>query len=89
MRQMLPVEVVEAVLRQMMSELESEPSPMLGERATDLMRPLARDIVASDIAYLIVDCGRGIMCLGCGLVSHSPSDVEQRYCGNCKVFHER
>jgi hypothetical protein len=30
----------------------------------------------------------GIRCMTCGLVSWNPEDVAERYCGNCKVFHE-
>jgi hypothetical protein len=29
-----------------------------------------------------------IQCLRCGLTSYNPSDVERRYCGFCKRFHE-
>lgn len=28
-----------------------------------------------------------IRCKGCGLVSHHPDDVAQRYCAFCHVFH--
>jgi hypothetical protein len=30
-----------------------------------------------------------IRCRRCKLISHNPHDVENRYCGNCHVFHER
>jgi hypothetical protein len=29
-----------------------------------------------------------IQCLTCGLTSHNPNDVEQKYCGHCHKFHE-
>jgi hypothetical protein len=29
-----------------------------------------------------------ITCLACGMTSHHPMDVQRRYCGNCKVFHD-
>lgn len=29
-----------------------------------------------------------ITCLICGLTSFNPTDVEQKYCGSCHVFHE-
>ena len=29
-----------------------------------------------------------ITCLVCGMTSHHPQDVAQRYCGHCHVFHE-
>jgi ribosomal protein S27AE len=29
-----------------------------------------------------------IVCPRCGMVSHNPNDVEQRYCGNCHAFHD-
>jgi len=28
-----------------------------------------------------------IVCPKCGMVSHNPNDVRERYCGNCHVFH--
>ncbi len=30
------------------------------------------------------DC---ITCPRCGLTSHNPNDVAQRYCGHCQLFH--
>jgi hypothetical protein len=32
--------------------------------------------------------GDAICCPMCGRVSHSPADVEQRYCGACHLFHD-
>jgi len=29
-----------------------------------------------------------IRCLACKCRSYIPFDIEQRYCGNCKVFHQ-
>jgi hypothetical protein len=29
-----------------------------------------------------------IVCPKCGMRSHNPNDVEQRYCGNCHAFHD-
>lgn len=29
-----------------------------------------------------------IVCPKCGMVSHNPNDVENRYCGNCHAFHD-
>ena len=34
-----------------------------------------------------VDAGT-ITCKTCRMTSHHPEDVRQRYCGNCKVFHQ-
>jgi uncharacterized OB-fold protein len=30
----------------------------------------------------------GIHCHSCGRVSFHPKDIDERYCGHCKVFHE-
>lgn len=30
-----------------------------------------------------------IKCLVCGMGSYNRNDIEQRYCWNCKVFHEQ
>ncbi len=42
----------------------------------------------SDKTYRLLDNGQRIWCLVCGLVSHSPGDVHQRYCGHCHLFHQ-
>jgi hypothetical protein len=42
----------------------------------------------SEPTYELVNDGRAIRCRRCGLTSHNPNDVAQRYCGQCKVFHE-
>jgi hypothetical protein len=31
---------------------------------------------------------RFIKCHTCGMTSFAPNDIENRYCGNCHVFHE-
>jgi len=30
-----------------------------------------------------------IVCPKCGMVSHNPNDVRERYCGNCHAFHDQ
>jgi hypothetical protein len=30
----------------------------------------------------------GIRCLACQRVSFCPTDISERYCGHCHVFHE-
>jgi hypothetical protein len=45
-------------------------------------------IVTAGKSYMIVEGGRAIYCLTCGMTSHNPHDVENRYCGNCHKFHE-
>jgi ribosomal protein S27AE len=30
---------------------------------------------------------QSIKCPQCGLVSHHPQDIENKYCGNCHQFH--
>jgi hypothetical protein len=30
-----------------------------------------------------------IVCPKCGMVSHNPNDVRERYCGNCHSFHDQ
>lgn len=39
--------------------------------------------------YVISKDGKSIKCLNCGMTSHNPIDVRDRYCGNCHIFHER
>ncbi len=37
--------------------------------------------------YEIIEDGKAIKCLNCGLTSWHPKDVQHRYCGNCHEFH--
>lgn len=47
-------------------------------------------IVQSGKTYEIVNNKgeQGIRCLKCNLTSYNYNDIEQRYCGNCHIFHE-
>jgi predicted RNA-binding Zn-ribbon protein involved in translation (DUF1610 family) len=36
--------------------------------------------------FTVAADGKSIACHACGLTSHNPNDVAQRYCGACKVF---
>lgn len=38
--------------------------------------------------YEIAEDLNSIRCLVCGLTSHNPNDVMEKYCGFCHVFHE-
>jgi hypothetical protein len=38
--------------------------------------------------YTIADDGRAITCKRCGKTSHNLNDARNRYCGQCKLFHE-
>lgn len=38
--------------------------------------------------YTIAADGKSITCLRCRRTSYHPKDVEHRYCGHCKVFHD-
>lgn len=40
-------------------------------------------------SYSIDEASGSITCLRCGMTSYSPSDVREKYCGNCHRFHER
>ena len=35
------------------------------------------------------DSTKAIRCRACGLISHHPEDVANRYCARCSVFHEQ
>jgi hypothetical protein len=39
--------------------------------------------------YVMMDGGLAIRCSICHKTSYSRNDVLNRYCGNCKTFHER
>ena len=76
-------EIVEAVIRQMLKEAGKAAS----SKAAAMARGPARDIVATGVKYILVEHGKGILCLTCGRISLSPNDVQQRYCGNCHMSH--
>lgn len=38
--------------------------------------------------YTISPDESSITCLRCKMTSHNPTDVSERYCGNCKEFHD-
>ncbi len=38
--------------------------------------------------YEILEEGRAIKCLVCGLTSWHPKDIAHRYCDNCSQFHD-
>jgi hypothetical protein len=42
----------------------------------------------SEPTYELLDGGRAIRCRHCGLTSHNPTDVAERYCGHCHLFHD-
>lgn len=40
------------------------------------------------LARAVGQGGAAIECLLCGTTSHSPDDVNKRYCGRCHLFHD-
>ena len=48
--------------------------------------PPAPPASASLPAYVLLEQGKAIMCLKCGMESHNVNDVQQRFCGNCKKY---
>jgi hypothetical protein len=40
------------------------------------------------VSYELMHGGTAIRCRECGLVSYSPRDVSERYCGKCHKFHD-
>jgi hypothetical protein len=49
--------------------------------------PATEPVSVSVPSYILVEDGKAIMCLKCGMVSNYDTDVQQRYCGNCDQFH--
>lgn len=49
-----------------------------------------RSIVRATAKYVVFREGEltGILCRKCHRTSYNPNDIERRYCGNCRVFHE-
>ena len=43
----------------------------------------------SDYSIIVRKNQRGITCHDCGLTSFSLGDIENRYCGKCKNFHNQ
>jgi hypothetical protein len=82
-------EIVEELVRQILRQVGPAPNVFLEDIGRSFYLPLARDIVASGVPYLLVNRATAILCLSCGAVSHNPHDVEQRYCAACHRFHDR
>jgi len=38
--------------------------------------------------YEIIDNGKAIKCLKCGMVSYSLGDIKYLWCNNCKKWHD-
>lgn len=38
--------------------------------------------------YEIINNGEAIRCLSCGLTSYNHGDIQMKYCGNCRRFHD-
>lgn len=52
------------------------------------MAELGSAVMAEEgVRYWISPGGDSITCTKCRMTSRNPSDVEQRYCGKCHVFH--
>jgi hypothetical protein len=56
---------------------------MMQERMGDRIARVTPEYVTGDDMQ-----GRWIHCRKCLMRSYNPNDVDQRYCGRCKVFHE-
>ncbi len=57
-----------------------------------MTRDLAEPIIVIQSpwqSYEIASDNSSIACKYCNRVSHNPSDVQHRYCGNCHEFHDR
>jgi hypothetical protein len=46
------------------------------------------DLLWSTISYAVSFDGKVFFCRMCGMASHNPQDVENRYCGHCHCFHD-
>jgi hypothetical protein len=62
-----------------------------GARFNILDHPAAPRLLVNVLAgpptsYAIA--GRSITCRLCGLTSHNPNDIRERYCGRCHIFHD-
>jgi len=79
-------QVVDVILRQMISESGAELSPATMTLAHDLVGGAAVAIALSGVPYIIAEHGTALLCLRCGNLSHNPHDVEHKYCGACHEF---
>lgn len=43
---------------------------------------------ALGVRYRLLDDGKAIECLRCGMISGHPEDVRHHYCGRCHRFHD-
>lgn len=53
-----------------------------------IQKMIARsDVLITGPGYQVLNGGTAIQCMACGMISHNPKDVAERYCGNCHTFH--
>ncbi len=92
-------------LRRQVAKLENsltrhiEQIDVLNQQVTDLERELGKLYTALEdekrkppperSGYLRIEDGAAIVCLRCLSVSYNANDIQQRYCGRCKVFHAK
>jgi len=63
-------------------------SPAMRQFAEEQALKITEVIVATGVPYLLVDNDKAILCFTCGMLSHNPDDITQKYCGHCHKFHE-
>jgi len=56
------------------------------ERLNEIARVLSTVLLEAGVSYIVL-AGPAIMCVKCRNTSHNPHDVQNLYCGFCKVFH--
>lgn len=40
------------------------------------------------MGYSLASDGKSITCDRCGMTSYNQNDIDARYCGRCKIFHD-
>jgi len=76
---------IKQVLNWLRRNISAERDPKVRGAFIEAYR--AAQAIQGQVTYLLND-GGSITCLICGLTSHHPEDVRQRYCGRCHCFHD-
>lgn len=50
--------------------------------------PPTEPTVRDGKTYALIADSTGILCLRCGVLSHNPADITERYCARCRRYHE-
>jgi hypothetical protein len=62
--------------------------PSKVQERMNVFEPKSPPRTAEYRTYLVLDCGKAILCKRCGRISYNQGDVINRWCAYCEVSHD-